>query len=352
MTKLRNKESAQPESIADRLDGESSSGPGPGRPSINDEILGGHRDELVWFLSVTWADVGWQIEHASTTEELRQAFEPIKNHSSSNLVVYFLRPVSATASASDVRAAKEALKVAIKANRGAQTEHDLCLEAARMVELAMNQAGADPSQSLQAELLKRWGESAKTRRELEVARTNFKYLEAQFADNAAYFSQNELLDFIKRKKYARHPLGLANAMAGLPDMGWEQSHARCARIGYQQWPTFPFRVFRQIESIWKRSDAYPTLSLSDLFHQEVGKIPKTEVATNPETGKRFKQENHLRSYLANNWRSLRLAIEEAAKQQLEDPGQIPFLISSAFTRNLEKPRTPQDSVLDRQERIR
>ena len=49
----------------------------------------------------------------------------------------------------------------------------------------MNQAGADPSQSLQAELLKRWGESAKTRRELEVARTNFKYLEAQFADNAS-----------------------------------------------------------------------------------------------------------------------------------------------------------------------
>jgi hypothetical protein len=352
MAKLPKQASVQRESTAGRRDGQFNSGPGPGRPSISDEILGGHRDELVWLLSVAWADIGWQIENATTLDELRQGFEPLKGHSSSNLILHFLRPIFTTATASEVRSAKKALEGAMAANREAQLTHDRCADAARIVELAMNQAGSNQPQTLQIELLKRWGESAKARRGVGTARATLKTIEKQLADSAASFSQNELLDFIKTKKYARNPLGLSNAMAGLPDMSWQHSHARCAKIKYTQWPTFSFRVFKQIETIWKRRNTYPSMSLLGLFRQEVGKIPKTVMVTNPDSGKQFKQENHLRSYLANNWRSLRLAIEEVAKQQSDETAQMPFLIVSAFTRNIGEPRSAQDSVLDEQERIR
>jgi hypothetical protein len=159
------------------------------------------------------------------------------------------------------------------------------------------------------------------------------------------------VDFIMKKKYARNPLGLANAMAGLPTMTWQVSHERCSKIEYAQWPTFPFKVFKQIEAIWKQRNTFPALSWVQLFRQQVEKMSKTVMATDPYSGTKFKQENYLRSYLADNARSLRLAIEEVEKQQ-SHPGQVPFLILAAFTKNLGKPRTAQDSVLNEQEKIR
>jgi len=166
----------------------------------------------------------------------------------------------------------------------------------------------------------------------------------------AGFAQNELVDFITTKKYARDPLGLANAMAGLPTMTWQVSHERCSKIKYAQWPTFPFRVFKQIETIWNRRETYPTLSRVQLFRQEIENISKTVMDIDPESRKKFKKENYLRSYLANDWRNLRLGIEEVEKSQ-SHPGQVPFLILAAFMRNLGKPRTARDTLLIEQEKL-
>src|SRR5205814_1205314 len=58
---------------------------------------------------------------------------------------------------------------------------------------------------------------------LADVRTRERELEKILRDKEAAFSQSELLKFIHARKYARNPLQFANAMAGLPDMGWHQS---------------------------------------------------------------------------------------------------------------------------------
>ncbi len=341
------------ESIIDIIDRDLSQGQGrPGRPTPDKEKLGGIRDDLVWLLSVAWPDIGWQLPKAKTPEELREALAPLKGHSSENLIIRFLRPTLVNATTREIRLARKAFGEAVERCRDAQTNHDICHQAAGVAESAMNRAEPERPKVLQSALLKGWGENSKARKELEAAQAALKTLGDQLMDKEAGFAQMELLDFIGKKKYARDPLGLANAMAGLPTMIWQVSHERCSKIEYAQWPTFPFRVFKEIESIWKRRDNYPALSRAQLFRQEVEKMPKTVMAVNPDTGKKFKQQNHLRSHFADNARHLRLAIEEVEAQPATHPQRIPFLIAASLGKNLAKPQTAQDSVLNEQEKIR
>jgi hypothetical protein len=159
------------------------------------------------------------------------------------------------------------------------------------------------------------------------------------------------LHYITLKKYARDPLGLANAMAGLPDMSWEQSHARCSKLDYEQWPTFEFRLFVELRAIWNRRDSFPQRSLVALFRQEIEKLPQKVIVDYPHSRKKVKQNNILRFHLADRAMYLRLAIEEIEPTST-DPERVPFLILSAFRKQLAKPQTAQDSVLAERERIK
>jgi hypothetical protein len=112
---------------------------GPGRPTVNNEILRGDRDALVWALSIKWGDCGWQIQNAATVAELRRALEPLRGHCPEHLITPFLRVTSLPATASEVRSLKKAQGEAVRRDREARDKHDRRAELARKAELAMNQ---------------------------------------------------------------------------------------------------------------------------------------------------------------------------------------------------------------------
>ena len=72
---------------------------GPGRPSVDDDTLSSDRDSLVWLLSVLWGEIGWEVPRSTSPDELRQAFGPVRGHSSEHLLALFIRrtPIAATA---------------------------------------------------------------------------------------------------------------------------------------------------------------------------------------------------------------------------------------------------------------
>ena len=143
-------------------------------------------------------------------------------------------------------------------------------------------------------------------------------------------------------------------MAGPPDMGWEQSYVRCSAIKCGSWPQFQFSLFRTINAIWNRRVHCPGLPITELFRQEIERLPKEVIIDIPQPppnpSKRGKVENALRSHLADNWRHLRLAIEDVVGSE-NHPEQVPFLLLSRFTRNIAKPRTAQDQILIAKEKI-
>jgi hypothetical protein len=324
---------------------------GPGRPTIDNETFGGHRDALVWLLSVAWGDIGWGLTNATTPDELMQAFEPLREHPSNNLIAPFLRSTSTPATAQEVRSLKKAQGEAVENLRAIQDKHDNFARASQVAEQAMNETNPDPPPQLQAALFSAWKDRNAARKELEACRAKLTAIETTLADTSASFAQAELLDFVTRKKYARNPLVLANVMAGLPDMTWEHSHARASKIEYAQWPTYEYKVFTQIETIWEDHNSDPEVPLVQFFRQAVEKLPKTETFTYRPTGQKMRLENHVRAELCANWRFLRLAIEEIEKELPIDSGEVPFRILSDFRRNLPKPRTAKEVVLIVQERI-
>lgn len=328
---------------------------GPGRPTIDDFSLRTDRDAIVWLLSTAWGDVGWQLPRATTLEELRRALEPLRGRANDQHVTVFLRPTFVVSTAEEVRAAGKTLGDAIEEGRNAREHHDKCVADSRMAEFAMNDVEPEKQATFFVELLRRWRESAAAQKCRETADLAEKNLNQDLRAIEAGFALSELLDFITRKKYARNPLRLANAMAGLPDMGWEQSYVRCSAMKCGSWPQFQFRLFRTINAIWNRRVHYPELPLTALFRQEIERLPKTVIIDIPQPlpdpPKRGKIENSLRSHLADNWRLLRLAIEEVTATE-NHPEQVPFLLLSYFTRNIGKPKTPQDSILIAQEKIR
>jgi len=250
--------------------------------------------------------------------------------------------------------ARKTLGKAIERLREAQERHDTCVQASRITESAMNDVKLDQRQAMASDLFRAWGENKKARDALALAVKTERNLTQELRDKEAGFAQTELLDYITKKKYARNPLGLAKAMAGLPEIGWSQSHERCSETKSDQWPHFQFRVFKTIKTIWNRRDSYPELPIAQLFRQEIEALPTKVIGSikqpPPKPAVPTKRENGLRLYLADNYRSLRLAIEEIVGVETY-PDRMPFLITSRFTKNLGKPRTAQDLVLNAREKI-
>ena len=326
------------------------SGRPPGRPTVSAESLIGTRDELVGLLSVRWADIGWNLPRAKTFEELRQALEPLRGDASQYLIARFLRSTSVTATSREIRSLREVRGEAVEAVRAAQDEYDSSARDAVTSESAMNFAQGNSQAAIFPAMLKGWRGRTSAQSKLATAQAALQSVEEALADKEASFVQNELLDYIKAKKYARDPRGLAYAMAGLPDMAWETSYERCAKVKHEQWPTFPFRVFKTIQAIWNRRESYRGLTRPQLFRQEISKLPRTTIIVDPKSKESYKQDNFVRSRLADFWIYLKAGIEETANLEIH-PGQVPFRILAEFTKNLGKPRTPQDLVLEQQERI-
>jgi len=329
------------------LDFGGSKAPGPGRPTIGDDELIEIRNGLLWLLSVKWADIGLLLSNATTPEKLRRALEPLRGHAYEYLVTPFLHPTPVTASAEEIRSLRKTRGGAIESERAAQSDYDRCFSDARKAELAMNEAESGAQQPYFSNMLQRWRECRQAQMKLNAAQAVLKRMERDVVDKEAGFCQSELVDFIVRKKYARNPLGLANAMAGLPDMAWETSRERCSRIKVE--PNFHYQVFLTISAISKRRERYSELPMVELFRQEILKLPRVKLVrisgllAKEKGTDRIKLPNNIRSYLIENWPYLKAAITQVETLN-SHPRRVPFLILATFARNLEKPRTPQDLV--------
>ena len=75
-----------------------------------------------------------------------------------------------------------------------------------------------------------------------------KSLEILIRDGEAYFARNEFFDFCQSKRYRLTPLDVANALAGLPFIGWRRSVDRC-RKWKEDSGGLSFEIFRILQRI-------------------------------------------------------------------------------------------------------
>lgn len=314
----------------------------PGRPTPDDDTLAGIRNDLVHLLSVWWAEIGWQLRHANSREELRRAFEPLRGKNNEHLVALFLKTTPLATTGKEVRRSRKSLGKAVKRRYEAQAN---CNDPVRMyceAETAVMQAQPEQLWKVRGQLLKRQSTLLAARKELRSAEELEQTLQKQLAEQEASFAQEELVRILVKRRCARNPLKLANAMAGLPYLTARVSYDRCSKIKCGVWPKFDFQVFQKIESIWNSRDRYRGLSIVELYRQEIKKLPRTL--------RRNKAENYLRKRLGEDFGCLKLAIERGLELGV-DPAGMPFVITSNFDKNRGAPTTALSRTLAASERI-
>jgi hypothetical protein len=186
-------------------------------------------------------------------------------------------------------------------------------------------------------------EVERKRLEEELAATAMKWdgIQKTMLDEKAWLSQVELARFLKSRMAEHTPRNLANAVAGLPDIGCRVSFRRCRKFPFQtEEPGFILHTFEFVKGCWEKRGSRSASGILRLFSSEIAEL--SEKTRNKHTGK--KEVNYFRKHLEDNWPELADAIVETVKS---DPSlrQAPYLVLSLFQRNMAKPRTALDLLL-------
>ena len=328
----------------------------PGRPTPTDDDIAGRRDELVHFLSVWWADIARGVTGATTREQFRKTLEALTGKDRDHLISHFVRTSEVKTTGKEVRATRRAHGKAARVRFAAYSKHESVARLHSQIKLAMTDANPEQRKILQADLETYEAELIAAARELDAATTREGELQTSLEMQEASFSQKELADIVLEERCARNPLRLADAMAGLPHLSARVSYQRCSKIKCVSWPQFQFRVVKFIESTWNRRQRYSNLSIVELFDQEIKRLPKKVRSEElphsvpmPKGKKRI--DNYLRTYLGENRRYLRLAIEKSLDTRDVHQDEMPFVIASSFSAILGEPRMPLILALAERERI-
>jgi hypothetical protein len=202
-----------------------------------------------------------------------------------------------------------------------------CIDA----ENALKQVSEQDSEDIQAECNHRRERLLQLEENLRRTESTSKELDKKVLDQETYWYCSQLLDFLcGKKKYAMEALNLANALAGLPHMGWRESFARCSKMPRcSPFAQLPYQVFEVVSRIWRRRPKDLQGPPTEFFRVQILKLPK--------------KDGGIRALVARAWRDLRLAIEQCWKEQHSEES-MPCAITSAFVENYLRPKTPAEGI--------
>ena len=316
--------------------------PKRGRPTIPDNFLLGPRNQWASLLEESWPEIGWpllQIRErlTSTIDDVRKAFQPVKEKPHNpGLANPFYRETVETATPAEVqrnRVRVGDLQAQIVNKRPKLDEIE---RSKRDLDAALKTAGTEYVDTVREEITRQQEALIQIQTDINRLTTEERDLDKKSSDQEAYVYASELLDFLQSGRYALNPQSVANALAGLPRMRWRQSHLRCSRMELNQ-PRLHYQVLGVVRKMWKQRPGESKESLIEFFKAQLPKLPK--------------KLGYTRDFLLENWRDLKLAIEECLNSNHED-GEAPYVLTSILMRNNRSQKSSLDLVLAKQEKLK
>lgn len=304
------------------------------KPGIDDEYLQGTRDSLVWLLEFTWGEVGWNVQTIKTSADVRRAVQSWEQHRDKYVVEALLRPSDHPATAKTLNAMR---RRRARLNESARAAYEFQLqrkESLDRAERALAQSATqDEKELITAEREKRLLAFRSAETEYLAVNNRRDKLEQQIRDGEAHFARTEFARFCKSRRYTLNPLNTANALAGLPFIGWRQSAKRCKKWESANANGFTYQMFKIIGRIVNSCPSRTGL----VTH--AGQWLRSKRSSNP----------HVISQLRQNWYYLRRAIEAVLRSNPQ-PKALPYLISAEYLRKTSR-RTAADLLFEEEERI-
>jgi hypothetical protein len=299
-----------------------------GRPqSIDDDALQLRRADLLATFEWQWSDFAWELERAKNIRGIRRALQPVRECRGIKLFTYEPTSVSNWAG---LRSLRQKLARLSPTLRAATRDEERCREKLDRVLGALRDVGSDAR--LEAHGRKRKAEHDSSLASLESLCDMEHRLRDELHGREAYISQSELLLFITGKRYTINPGSLANAMSGLPFIGWRHSAARCNTLA----PDYSVGLSHQILEILRRALAQPPRTSHEAIekvkaHLLKGKTPYSQAAR----------------VLCAHWYYLRSSIE-AVYQKRPPKTSLPFRVHSEYRR---RSRSRYDQIMEDVERL-
>ena len=283
------------------------------------------RDALYFILEQNWALVGWELQQAYTVADVRAALEPLKTSDYSRLEVFKREHKTEQTTSAKLRRARLAIKYAESEWRSAHEHLEASRQSAERVRVALKQVLLTPDEDEISTLCEQ------RKRELAEAAANWRECDLRLDSlrddlklQESYFAQSELLKFIlSGRRDLTTPLNFANAMAGLPFIGWRQSDERCS--DHTPMPKSSHGIVYQRFAIVAKVVALPASSVEEVIQKMRAHL------LNEATHKDFACEE-----LRENWHYLQCAIEsEYAKKT--SPRAMPYRIFAEYQRRSSAP---------------
>jgi len=197
--------------------------------AIDDGRLFGVRDHLVWLLESTWPDVGGGLSTIKNPADVCAALQIWEQRSHEYTAQLLLRPSSSPATAKVLNERRRRLG---ELNETVRNAHEFLEKSWESFERAMRiipvtQLSQNEQKVIDDAIRKRAEVLAHAGTELLTFRDRQAQLERILRDGEAYFARAEFVRFLRSDRYEIRPLNIANALAGLPYIGWRQSAKRC-----------------------------------------------------------------------------------------------------------------------------
>lgn len=313
-----------------------------GRRTTPDNHLVGSRNGWLSFLEKIWHEIGWHLlqirnQGTGTMDDVRRVFELIRGKPECHWADSFLRGLPQAAKDTELRANRIRAAVLHDEINEMQSQQREMKSTCAYAEIAVQQAGENEKEVIQSDASQKKARLEELKEKLGKTQDESNGLDEEVRGQETYFYCSQLLDFLCKGKYAVKPLPLANSLAGLPQMGWRQSLARCSKMPRSSaYVQYPYGIFQAISKVWKRRSSNPELSMIDLFQTEIPRLRK--------------KDSEARTYLSEGWRDLRMTIEHCSKEAHNDDF-VPFVITQIFVNNRARTKNQTERILDERERL-
>jgi len=297
------------------------------RIAIDDGRLFGARDHLIWLFEETWADVGERLPWIKKPEDVIEAIRVWDNPNQSTgdhyIAKCLLRPSSVPVTQKWLNTQRRELGKLNNAVRDASATLEKRNNELDTAKRALSDHLSDGDKAAVLDQISRRGQKlSDAKSEFDSLQKQQREVEGRLLDGEASFARNEFARFCASNRYRLEPVNIANAIAGLPLIGWRQSITRCKKHPSNRGGGQSIQIFRTIERIVRSC-----VRRSDLMeHAEKWLRDKKT------------QKSHGATVLRNKWYYLRWSIKTVLDA---DPRvstrNLPFAITREYWKRIKQP---------------
>jgi hypothetical protein len=274
--------------------------PRRGRPTgLSDAQLYTRRDQFVQIFEGAWFDIYRELQRCKKPDDLIRIFTPIANPQtwSHEPLGIFCRSSSESASGATLRRVRGELRSVVEPLYTAELSKRRAEEQLHQTNSALANARGSDRRMVKRARKKKRKEAWKAEVPYRPLAKKEKQLRERLIQLEASFARQELFNFLKSERYTLTPLNLANAVAGLPHMGWRRSVTRGKKAASKIANGTMFQIFKAMRYLVTNANRKSENELVASIHDGILSLPSRYQLPKAE--------------LAKNWFSLRRAIRQA-----------------------------------------